>query len=90
MLNHCCELEYYTFVYMYIFVKFACKDLKQNDFPFMDNKIIWIWIWIWIMGQIYVMVWECCKAMKFLQYEGMIDGGEGMGSGKCSFAFTAL
>ena len=29
---------------MYIFVKFDCKDLKQYDFPFMDNKIIWIWI----------------------------------------------
>ena len=29
---------------MYIFVKFDCKDLKQYDFPFMDNTIIWIWI----------------------------------------------
>ena len=34
MLIYCCELLYYTFVYMYILVKFACKDLKQNDFPF--------------------------------------------------------
>ena len=36
---------------MYIFVKFDCKDLKQYDFPFMDNKIIWIWIWIWITNE---------------------------------------
>ena len=25
---------------MYVFVKFDCKDLKQYDFPFMDNTII--------------------------------------------------
>ena len=31
--------EYHTFVYMYI-VKFDYKDLKQYDFPFMNNTII--------------------------------------------------
>ena len=28
------------FINMYIFVKFDCKDLKQYDFPYMDNKFI--------------------------------------------------
>ena len=39
MLIYCCELEYYTFVYMYIFVKVACTDLKQNDFPLYEFEV---------------------------------------------------
>ena len=64
------------------FVKFDCKDLKQYDFPFMDNKIIWIelnWI-LEVDGRRWVEYLCASDPTGSLAWHGTVPGGGGGGT----------